>query len=106
MKIAIPYNDGMILENFGRAERFKVYHIEKNRVTDTTLIFVMAGKTPIQQLLTENDISLLICSGIGKVAKQTLKEAGIRLLYGVNGISDEAVNAYLQGYLVYCNDEC
>ena len=46
-------------------------------------------------------MTTLICGGIGGGARTALAQAGIRLYGGVSGSADDAVNALLQGTLVY-----
>lgn len=53
------------------------------------------------------EVEVLICGGIGGGARNALEQVGIRLLPGVSGNADTAVERYLSGTLTYDPDaEC
>ena len=58
----------------------------------------------MSSFLTEACVNVLICGGIGGGAQSALAEAGIQLLGGVSGNTDEAVRNYISGNLVYNPD--
>lgn len=105
MRIAVTYENGMIFQHFGHTEQFKLYDVENGRVTDTQIVDTHGqGHGALSGFLTEQKAELLICGGIGGGAQTALKEAGIKLYGGVSGEADEAVNAFLNGQLVYDAD--
>ena len=59
------------------------------------------GHGALATLLQEEDISTLICGGIGGGAQNALAQAGITLYGGVQGDADAAVNDFLAGKLAY-----
>ena len=52
-------------------------------------------------LLAQLGVDTLICGGIGGGAQAALAEANIRLIGGVQGNADEAVQAFLNGTLAF-----
>jgi predicted Fe-Mo cluster-binding NifX family protein len=60
-----------------------------------------SGHGALAGLLSTLDIDVLICGGIGGGAQMALAQAGIQLYGGVSGDADEAVEALLNGNLMY-----
>lgn len=83
MKIAVTYENGEVFQHFGHTEQFKLYEVS-------------GGK-----LLHAQVVDTLICGGIGGGAQAALAEANIRLIGGVQGNADEAVQAFLNGTLAF-----
>lgn len=102
MRIAVPYENGQIFQHFGQSERFKVYDVEEHRVVTATTINTNGSKHgALPDVLKKIQVNELICGGIGGGAKKALAEAGIKLMGGVTGEADQAVQAYLNGTLVF-----
>ena len=57
------------------------------------------GHGALSGFLSQGEVDVLICGGIGGGAQSALAEAEIKLYGGVSGDADEAVNAYLEGKL-------
>ena len=38
MKIAVTYENGQVFQHFGHKEKFKVYHVEDNKVVDSEIV--------------------------------------------------------------------
>ena len=81
MKIAVTYDNGNVFQHFGKTENFKVYEVEDDKV-------------------------VLICGGIGGGAQTALTEAGIEMVAGAQGNTDDVVEAYLKGELVSTGANC
>ena len=102
MKIAVPYQDGMIFQHFGHSERFKIYKTVDGQVTEAKILDVCgAGHCALAGLLINNGVDVLICGGIGAGAQNALAAAGNKHFGGVQGDADAAVAAYLAGKLNY-----
>ena len=102
MIIAVSYDNGEVFQHFGHTECFKLYEashgqIIAQRVMDTG----SSGHEALAGVLSEAQVDLLICGGIGDGAKQALSQAGIRVFGGVTGKADEAAQALLDGTLDY-----
>ncbi len=108
MKIAVTYENGNVFQHFGHTEQFKIYDICDGKVTSSKIIGTNgSGHGALASLLSLLGVDTLICGGIGGGAKSALAEAGIRLYGGVSGNADEAVEALLNGRLVFNpNIEC
>ena len=107
MKIAVTYDNGNVFQHFGRTEQFKVYEVEDNKVVSSEVIGSGGtGHGALAGLLAGQDVDVLICGGIGGGAQAALAEAGVELCAGAEGNTDEAVEAYLRGELVYTGANC
>ena len=107
MKIAVTYDNGNIFQHFGRTEYFKVYEVEENKVVSSEVIGSNGtGHGALAGLLAEAGIDVLICGGIGGGAQTALTEAGIELVAGAEGSTDEAVETYLRGELISTGSNC
>ncbi len=102
MKLAVAYQDGQIFQHFGHTQRFKIYEIENASVRSTEILDTAGtGHGALAGFLKALGADILICGGIGGGARMALEEAGIRLFGGVTGNADEAVNAFLNGNLIF-----
>ena len=100
MKIAVTYDNGMVFQHFGHTEFFKIYEIEDKEIIDSKVIPTLgAGHGALSGFLASENVSVLICGGIGGGAQSALNGAGIIFYGGVTGSCDEAVKAYLNGTL-------
>lgn len=107
VKIAVTYDNGQIFQHFGHTEEFKVYVIDadEKKVVDS---FIMGnqgqGHESLAGLLFDNDIAALICGGIGPGAVNALEYSGIKVLGGCQGDADAAIDALLNGTLMYSEE--
>ena len=98
--IAVTYEDGKIYQHFGHTSQFKLYDIEDGKITSTQIVETNGqGHGALSGFLSQGEVDVLICGGIGGGAQIALAEAEIKLYGGVSGDADEAVNAYLEGKL-------
>ena len=107
MKIAVTYDNGNVFQHFGKTENFKVYEVEDNKVVSSEVIGSNGtGHGALAGLLAEQGINVLICGGIGGGAQTALTEAGIEMVAGAQGNTDDVVEAYLKGELVSTGANC
>lgn len=100
MKIAATYEDGQIFQHFGHTAQFKVYEVEDGKVLSSQVVDTNgSGHGALAGFLKAQNVSALICGGIGGGAQQALAQAGITLYAGVSGSADAAVEALLQDRL-------
>ena len=105
MKIAVTYENGQIFQHFGHTAQFKLYEIENEKILGSSIIDTNgSGHGALAGILVSNNVSVLICGGIGGGAQTALTEAGIRLYGGVSGDADTAVTELLSGKLNYNPD--
>ena len=107
MKIAVTYDNGNVFQHFGKTENFKVYEVEDNKGVSSEVIGSNGtGHGALAGLLAEQGINVLICGGIGGGAQTALTEAGIEMVAGAQGNTDDVVEAYLKGELVSTGANC
>ena len=105
MRIAVTYEAGQIFQHFGHTENFKLYDVQDGKVIDSQVVGTNgSGHGALAVLLSECDVNVLICGGIGGGAQVALAEAGIQLYGGVSGDADAAVEAFLKQELNYNPD--
>ena len=102
MRIAVTYENGNIFQHFGHTQTFKVYDVENGKVIASKVVDTNgSGHGALAGVLSALQADVLICGGIGGGAQMALAAAGIKLLGGVTGNADAAVEALLAGNLVY-----
>ena len=102
MKIAVTYENGQIFQHFGHTAQFKVYDIADNKIVSSVVLDTLgSGHGALAGFLQALGVDTLICGGIGGGAQFALREAGILLYGGVSGDADQAVNALLDGSLLF-----
>lgn len=107
MRIAVPYEDGMVFQHFGHTQEFKIYDVEGGGIVSAEVIGTAgSGHEALATFLKERAVDVLICGGIGGGAEAALTEAGIELCAGAAGDADKAVAAYLRGDLVNTGVNC
>ena len=105
MKIAVTYENEQIFQHFGHTEQFKIYEVEDGKILSSEVVGTNGnGHGALAGLLSEMDVDILICGGIGGGAQSALADAGIRLYGGCAGSCDAAVDAFLSGRLDYNPD--
>lgn len=107
MKIAVTYENGQVFQHFGRTEQFKVYEVEDGRIVSSRVMSTNGtGHEALADFLAGNDITTVICGGVGGGMMQALNIVGIEVCAGVRGDADEAVQAYLNGELESSGVNC
>ena len=102
MRIAVTYENGEIFQHFGHTEAFKIYDVENGVITNAYVAETNgSGHGALAGMLSELDVDVLICGGIGGGAQMALAQAGILLYGGVHGDADKAVEALLADSLTY-----
>ena len=102
MRIAVTYENGEIFQHFGHTEFFKVYDVQDGKITASEVVSTNgSGHGALAGVLNALNADILICGGIGGGAQAALAAAGIRLFGGVSGNADAAVQALLDGKLLY-----
>lgn len=102
MKIAVAYVNGLIFQHFGKAENFKLYEIENDKVVSTSIIGNEGqGHGALVEVLKDKGVDTLICGGIGQGAQNMLADAGIKVYGGIQGDADTAVRKLLDSTLDY-----
>ena len=105
MKIAVPFENGMVFQHFGRSEQFKFYEVENGAVLHSEVVSINGqGHGALVGFLVQNGANVVLCGGIGTGAQVALMQAGIQMFGGISGLADVAVSNYLSGRLVFDPD--
>ena len=100
MKIAVPYENGMVFQHFGHTAEFKFYEVENGQVTASEVVSTNGqGHGALVGFLAQHNANVVFCGGIGPGAQNALAQAGIQLFGGISGPADAAVADYLAGKL-------
>lgn len=102
MRVAVTYENGQVFQHFGHTRQFQIYEVEDGTVASVGIVDTQgSGHGALAGLLRQAGVEALICGGIGGGAQAALAQAGIALYAGVSGDTGEAVQAMLEGRLVY-----
>lgn len=105
MKIAVTYNEGKIFNHFGNCENFKFYNVVDGKVVSVELINIEPkGQKYGAEFLAGQDITHLICGGLGSEARETLDSLNIEYFPKVKVDADVAVENFIKGELDYSLD--
>ena len=96
MRIAIPYEDGVVCQHFGKAPQFKIFDVQPQGVVESVVIDSEAsGHEALAEFLAAQGVQAVICGGIGQGALVSLAQSGIDVLPGVTGNPDEVIEALI-----------
>ena len=102
MRIAITYDyeTKEVFQHFGQTQHFMIVDILFDGKT-TSMIVDNGGASHAELVnyLAHLEVNVIICGGLGTRAIQLLEGAGIKVIPGVNGPAEEAVEKYLKGEL-------
>lgn len=100
MKVALPYQDGVLFEHFGRADTFKIYTIEDIQpVTGEVVTMEDVSHEAVARALKSRGVDVVICGSIGEHAREAVEGEHILVFSGVTGAADEVIDRFLQGSL-------
>ena len=100
MKVAISTDSGKVSEHFGRCPEFTIAEIEDGKVVKKEVIENPGHATGfLPRFFKEQGVELVVAGGAGMRAQQFFEEFGIKLVVGVSGSVDEALQALAKGKL-------
>ena len=100
MKIAVTCENDQVFQHFGHTPEFAVFEVEeKNIVSEKRLPSGGSGHGALAGLLADENVSVLICGGIGSGAINALQQAGIKVVGGADGNVRAVAEAYAAGKL-------
>jgi len=107
MKIAIPCDGENVASHFGRCEKYLIADLDNNELKTKEFLQSPSHEPyAIPNMLAERGVTVLICSDLGPMAVDTLKELNIEVIAGVSGNADEAVQKYIRGELDAGKSNC
>lgn len=102
MRLAIPYENGLVFQHFGHTAQFRLYDIADGEITAAYTVGTGgSGHGALAGFLKAAGADALVCGGIGGGARMALAEAGIRVFGGVTGPADAAAAAFAAGTLAF-----
>jgi len=100
MRIAVPYNNGLINPAFGRTEYFKLYETENGKIVSSTVIDNGGfGHTDLITYLKKYEVDIALIGNIGQHGFDAFAEAGIELYTSNYDDADTVIRKYLDGSL-------
>ncbi|MBN2455275.1 MAG: P-loop NTPase [Sedimentisphaerales bacterium] len=110
MRIAIPLAQGKLSLHFGHCDQFAIFDIDDSisKVINRKDA-APPGHEPgvLPRWLHENNVSVIIASGMGQRAQQLLTQNGIKVVIGASsGSPEELVSAFLENALETGDNIC
>ena len=100
MRIAVPYDNGMVVPAFEQATMFKLYDTENDQVVkELTMAAGGSGAEILTDFLAAANVKMLLCGAVAGKTIALLDEKGIMFQWGVLGKADEKVQEFLQDQL-------
>jgi predicted Fe-Mo cluster-binding NifX family protein len=106
MRICIPTKTkegktASVHEHFGSAPYFTIFDTEKNviEIVDNSNQHHSHGMCQPMTALTDKNIEVVVCGGMGARAVQKLNETGIKVYMAPLGTAEDIINQYENGGL-------
>lgn len=92
---AIPYEDGKVFEHFGKSKQFKLYEVTTGEILNTEIIDIEGeGHDVVVEALKAKGVNIVLCDSIGQEAMNAISGAGMGVISGVSGETDEVINRF------------
>jgi predicted Fe-Mo cluster-binding NifX family protein len=101
MNIAIVMEDNRIAPHFGHCEKVMLVTIEGGEVISREVLDAPehdCGALP--QLFAERQVEYVIAGGLGGGALANLNRAGVKVVAGIQGTAEDAIDQFLAGTLI------
>ncbi len=100
MKIAISTDGNFVSAHFGRCPSFTIVDIQNNEIISKSVID-NPGHHPgfLPQFLHENGVGAIVAGGMGQRALGLFQEVDIKVIVGIDGSIDEAIDKIVKGTL-------
>ena len=100
MKIAMPQQDGVLFEHFGRAKEFVIYTVtDLDPVTSEVIAPEDLSHEAVARALKERGVEVVLCASIGEHARAALEGEHMLVFSGITGGTDDVLERFLQGEL-------
>jgi ATP-binding protein involved in chromosome partitioning len=110
MRIAVPLAQGKLSLHFGHCDQFAIFDIDDNtKKVINRKDAAPPGHEPgvLPRWLHENNVSVIIASGMGQRAQQLFAQNDIKVVIGASGQSpEELVSAFLENTLETGDNIC
>ena len=100
MIIAVTCENNMVFQHFGHTPEFAVYEVSGEQIVNEKILSSGEfGHGALATLLSQENVDILICGGIGGGAINALGNAGIQVVGGAQGNVREVAEAFVNGSL-------
>jgi len=100
MRIAVPVWENKVSPLLDTAARLLIVEVEGSKEDERFVTELIEQDLPQRCLRIQNmDIHVLICGGISQVFLRMLMAAGMDVIPGVSGDSEDVLTAYLEGVI-------
>ena len=110
MRIAVPLAQGKLSLHFGHCDQFAIFDVDENlkkHTHRTDAIPPAHAPGALPKWLHENNVNVIIASGMGQRAQQLFAQNDIKVVIGASSSSpEELVSAYLQDTLETGDNIC
>lgn len=98
MRIAMPTENGMVYQHFGKTPEFTIYEVESELIKNKEFVSTEGSEhEALADFLTVQSVNVVISGNIGSSVKNALREKRIELIPGVVGSADDMIVKYLSG---------
>ena len=108
MKLALTYDpdNDRVYREFETTKVMKVYDTEDGEILNSELVGTMAETVDdIISLIMLLDADCVLCGDLKKETREMLDDEGILYYSGFDEPADEAVESFINGYVVFGPDE-
>lgn len=104
--VAVPVgDDGKVWQHFGKTTEFVVYKTKGKDVLNRDAVNCDGyAHESLADLLAKEGVDVLICGGIGPGGRDAVISKGIKIVPGIMGMAEDAVQRFINGELSYSND--
>jgi len=110
MRIAVPLAQGKLSLHFGHCDQFAIFDVDENLkklISRNDAIPPAHAPGVLPKWLHENNVNVIIASGMGQRAQQLFAQNDIKVVIGASSDSpEELVSAYLQDTLETGDNIC
>lgn len=97
MKIAVSYLNKEVFEDFGTTPSFKLYEIENQKVTKSTIVDTQGIEYgALAVFLDKYKVDIVLTGTITPGSKSACHSNNMEVVTGMSGLADECVVQYLE----------
>lgn len=107
MRIAIATENQGVCQHFGHCPEYTIYTIEDKEIQKTEVI-PNPGHRPdfLPGYLHQQSVDVIIAGGMGPKAQKHFEEAGIDVILGVVGLTEQVAEQYINGVVQAGESRC
>lgn len=98
MKLAIATENGCVSAHFGQCRDWTLYTVQGTEIVHTEPLRTQnMHEGDLSAILVSHGVTHVICGGIGHGASSRIEGAGITVVPGASGSTDEVANLFASG---------